>query len=72
MEIFAICAKRLFYTYSLSPPPLFHSLSFSVSYSLSQWIENGYNGEMGFLAREDRMARRRDLSQVRDATHSYV
>ena len=29
-----------------------------------QWIANGYHGEMGFLAREDRLARRRDLAAI--------
>ena len=28
------------------------------------WIAQGYHGEMGFLAREDRIARRRNLEEI--------
>lgn len=40
--------------------------------AFEQWIQNGYNGEMGFLAREDRMLRRRDLSEVLPGVRAVI
>ena len=40
--------------------------------AFEQWIEQGYHGEMGFLARPDRMARRRDLSEILPGVQAVI
>ena len=37
-----------------------------------EWIKKGYHGEMGYLAREDRLARRRDLNLILPGVQSIV
>jgi epoxyqueuosine reductase len=37
-----------------------------------RWIEAGYHGEMAYLAREDRVARRRDLNVILPGARSLV
>jgi len=37
-----------------------------------RWIERGMQGEMGYMARPDRQARRRDLSVILPGVHSLV
>jgi epoxyqueuosine reductase len=36
------------------------------------WVDAGYHGEMGYLARDDRLARRRDLNVILDGVQSLV
>ena len=37
-----------------------------------QWVSSGYQGEMGYLARPDRVIRRRDLNQILQGVRSIV
>lgn len=37
-----------------------------------RWLEAGYHGEMGYMAREDRVARRRDLNVILPGARSLV
>ncbi|MCS6910539.1 MAG: tRNA epoxyqueuosine(34) reductase QueG [Anaerolineales bacterium] len=37
-----------------------------------RWVEAGYHGEMNYMAREDRLARRRDLNQILPGVRSLV
>ena len=37
-----------------------------------RWIDAGYQGEMGYLARPDRLARRRDLSVILPAVQTLI
>ncbi len=38
----------------------------------SKWVENGIHGEMGYLAREDAVARRADLRRTMRSVRSAV